>query len=158
MGAEVLRESVTDSAVRRIARRWETFWFEQVPPDLYALLRIVFGVLGLISVIELMPVSMFWSIDGLAPIPGLGIGIRSFLMDHGLGGVAGWAYFLGSVVVFVMMTIGFMTRFAIWACFIGTEFLYSWNHLPLTGANQVIAYVLFCLVWADCSGEPSVCS
>ena len=145
-----------DSSVRHFAKHWETFWFEDVPPDLYSLFRIVFGLLGLISVLELTPVSMFWAVDGIAPIPGSGIGVRSFLMDHGLGGIAGWAYFLGSVVVFVLMTVGFMTRFVVWGCLIASAFLWSWNHLPLTSANQVLISMLFCLVWADCSSEPSI--
>jgi len=147
---------MTDTTVRRIANQWQKFWFEDVPPDLYALLRIVFGVLGLISVLELTPVSMFWAVDGIAPLPGSGLGVRSFLMDHGLSGMAGWAYFLGSVVAFSLMTIGFMTRFAVWACLIASAFLWSWNHLPLSSANQVLISMLFCLVWADCSGEPSI--
>ncbi len=147
---------MTDSARRRIANQWETFWFEDVPPDLYALLRIVFGLLGLLSVLELTPVSMFWAIDGIAPIPGSGLGVRSFLVDHGLGGIAGWAYFGGSVVGFSLMTIGFMTRPAVWACLIASAFLWSWNHLPLSSANQVLISILFCLVWADCSAEPSI--
>jgi len=145
-----------DSSGRRIAKRWETFWFEDVPPDLYALLRIVFGVLGLVSIFELTPVSMFWAIDGIAPIPGSGLGVRSFLMDHGFGGIAGWAYFLGSVIGFSLMTIGCMTRVAVVSCFIATAFLWSWNHLPLSSAYQVLLSLLFCLVWADCSGEPSI--
>jgi len=147
---------MTESLPRRMTKRWETFWFQDVPPDLFALLRIVFGALGLVSVLELTPVSMLWAIDGIAPVPGSGLGVRSFLLDHGLGALSGWAYFLGSVAVFSSMTLGFMTRFAVWACFIANAFLQSWNHLPLSGANQVLTCVLFCLVWADCSGGPSV--
>jgi hypothetical protein len=147
---------MTDSRGSQMSKKWETFWFEDVPPDLYALLRIVFGFLGLICVLELTPVSMFWAIDGIAPIPGSGLGIRSFLMDHGLGGVAGWAYFLGSVLMFSLMTVGFMTRFVVWCSFIAAAFLWSWNHLPLSSAYQVLVSLLFCLVWADCSGEPSI--
>ena len=140
----------------RLIERWERFWFQQVPPDIYALLRIVFGALGVICVLELTPVSMFWSLDGITPISGLGLGIRSHLLSLGLGTIAGWTYFSALLVAFVSMTVGYMSRWSVAICFVGASLLPSWNHLPLSSANQILASVLFCLVWADCGSAPSV--
>ena len=140
----------------RLIAWWESLWFEEVPPDIYALLRIVFGALGLVSVLELTPVSMFWSLDGITPIPGSGLGIRAYLLGVGLGTIAGWAYFSALLIAFASMTVGYMSRSSIVISFAGASFLPSWNHLPLSSANQVLTSLLFCLVWAECGSVLSV--
>jgi len=140
----------------RLIAWWESLWFEEVPPDSYALLRIVFGALGLVSVLELTPVSMFWPLDGITPIPGNGLGIRSYLLGVGLGTIVGWAYFSTLLIAFTSMTVGYMSRPSIVICFVGASFIPSWNHLPLSSANQVLTSVLFCLVWADCGSVLSL--
>jgi hypothetical protein len=140
----------------RIAVRWNRVWFEPVPPEIFALLRIVFGFLGLLVVVELVPVSMFWAIDGISPLPGHGFGLRSTVLAHGWSAAAGWAYFLVMLTAFTCMCVGYRTRTAILVAWIGTIALNNWNHLPLTSAVHVLACVLFYLWWADCSGAPSV--
>jgi hypothetical protein len=148
---------VSDSSPRRwsAADRWNDFWFQEVPRSAYAILRIVFGMLGLVTVLGLLPVSTFWYPDGLAPLPGDDVGLRAALLERGLGGVAGWSLFAALTAAFTLMTVGYQSRWVVPLCFLGTIVLRHWNPLPLSGAYSAFAGVLFCLAWADCSGAPS---
>lgn len=136
-------------------RRWERFWFEPVSPEIFGLLRIVLGAAGLISVIGFLPVVMFWSPDGIAPVPGAD-GFRAFVLSSGFGSWAAWTLFLFLVAAFTCMTIGLFTRWSVAACFIGSVFQSHWNPLPLTSGHTVLVAVLFCIVWADCGSRLSV--
>ncbi len=136
-------------------QRWERFWFEPVPPEIFGLLRIVLGAAGLISVIGFLPVVMFWSPDGIAPLPGT-TGLRASVLNSGLGPLAGWALFVFLVAAFTCMTIGVFTRWSLAACFIGSVFQSHWNPLPLTSGHTVLVAVLFCIIWADCGSRLSV--
>lgn len=144
-----------ESLVRRGLRRWETFWFEEVPSDLFALLRTVIGAVGLVSIIGFLPVSEFWSPQGIAPIPVAGQGLRSALVAAGFGDAAGLALFLTLVTSFACMTVGLFTSTTIAVCFVGSVLQSHWNSLPLTSGHTVLVAVLFAMVWADCSGRPS---
>jgi hypothetical protein len=137
-------------------KRWERFWFAEVPDDVFAWLRVAFGVLGVFHILALTPVSAFWAPDGLAPVPGGGLGFRSLLVDLGLGAAFGWALFLVLLVAFACMAAGLWSSWAVPIAFAGSVLQGAWNVLPLSGAHQVLVAVLFCLVWADCSGWPSV--
>jgi hypothetical protein len=141
---------------QRAVQQWERFWFEHVPSDQFALARITVGTAGLISLIGFLPVPMFWSPDGIAPIPGGGLGVRAFVLESGIGVAAGWAFFLVLFAGFVCMTLGFFTSTAVAVCFLGCVFQSRWNSLPLTSGHTVLVALLFALVWADCSGWPSV--
>jgi hypothetical protein len=144
------------SVLRRGVRRWEMFWFEDVPSDVFVLVRIAVGVAGLISVLGFLPVDVFWSPMGIAPIPGGGHGIRGMLVQHGLGDAAGLALFLTLIVSFTCMTLGLFTSASVAACFLGCVLQSHWNSLPLTSGHTVLVAVLFALVWADCGGRPSL--
>jgi hypothetical protein len=135
---------------------WERFWFRGIPPESYALLRIVFGVLGLVSLLAYVPVDMYWALDGIVPLPGGGFGFRSMLLDVGLGTAAGWLYFLGLAFAFVCMTLGIASRWAVAACLVGSVLQKSWNNLPLTSGHEVLIAALFYLVWADSGSTMSV--
>ena len=146
-------------AIRARARLqdwWDHLWFQSVPPDVFALLRMVFGLLGLAAILELTPVSMYWAVDGIAPVPGGGMGLRQLLLQRGLSDAVSWVYFLGLSAAFACMTVGFRTRAAVFASWLGTSLLSPWNHLPLTSAIHVLTSVLFCLLWARCDAAPSV--
>jgi len=128
-------------AIRARARLqdwWDHLWFQSVPPDLFALLRMVFGLLGLAAILELTPVSMYWAVDGIAPVPGGGMGLRQLLLQRGLSDAVSWFYFLGLSAAFACMTVGFRTRAAVFASWLGTSLLSPWNHLPLTSAILTI--------------------
>src|SRR5207253_10402605 len=94
----------TPVATVRIIQRWESFWFEGIPPELYALLRIVFGALCLANLAGETPISMFWPLDGLLPIVEAG-GVKAELVRLGLGTLAGRALFAGLLVSFGAMTL-----------------------------------------------------
>jgi Vitamin K-dependent gamma-carboxylase len=136
--------------------KWERFWFEEAPSDIFALVRIAVGAAGLIDLIGLVPVDMFWSPDGIAPVPGGGIGLRTYLIDSGVAPLAGWAIFLTLVTSFTCMTVGLFTGPAVVICFVGSVFQRHWNQLPLNAGHTMLVAVLFCLVWADCGSRLSL--
>lgn len=159
MGAAILRAVVSQAATRQretVLRAWDRFWFQDVPPHIYALLRIGFGFLGLISLLGLTPVSMFWTPDGIAPLVGGGLGIKTQLLSLGLGALAGYAFFAGALLSFICMTGGFLTRWAVAGCFGASVLQTFWNYLPLSSSHQVLVVMLFCLLWADCGAVWSV--
>jgi hypothetical protein len=129
--------------------RAERFWFEDVPPHLYALLRIAFGILGLLEVLGPWPLSKFWPLDGLVPLPGGGFGVRAALLDHGLGVVGGYALVAFLAGCFTAMALGIRSNAAVAAAFLGSLLQIHWNPLPLSSAHQVLVVILFCLLWAD---------
>jgi hypothetical protein len=136
-------------------RRWERFWFEEVPPEGFALVRIAVGAAGLVSLLGFVPVALFWMPDGIVPVPEPG-GLRSSLLELGLGPWAGWLVFLTLLASFACMTAGLFSGAAIVVCFLGSVFQMRWNALPLTSGHTVLVAVLFCLVWADCGARLSV--
>lgn len=140
----------------RMIERWEAFWFRRIPSDIFALMRIIFGAIGLVGVLALVPVSIFWPLSGLVPEVGPGASLRNAVLTLGLGTVGGWAIFLFLVVSFTCMTVGFRSGWAVACCFGGTILQSFWNRLPMSGAHDVLTVMLFCLLWADCSGWPSV--
>jgi hypothetical protein len=136
--------------------RWQRFWFSQIPPHQFALLRIVFGLVGLIGLLELTPVSTFWSLTGIVPLSGSMAELKTALLDWNLGAATGLIFFTVLVASFVAMTIGCLTRAAVGACFFGTVLQNHWNPMPLTGGIQVVTSVLFCLLWVDCGAVWSI--
>ena len=137
-------------------KRWEHFWFEEVPADAFDVLRITVGAAGLVSLVGFLPVAMFWSPDGIAPVPGGGYGVRSYVLESGFGLWVAWSIFLSLLVLFACMTVGLFTTWAVVGCFLGSVFQTRWNSLPLTSGHTVLVAVLFCLVWADCGRRLSV--
>ena len=146
---------MTSQPTHGLVARWEAFWFREIPPDLYAVLRVVFGLVGLACVLGVTPVSVYWPLDGITAIPDAD-GYRGLLLSWGLGTVAGWALFGSLVAAFACMTLGWHSTLAVRACFIGAVTQVLWNRYPLSGANSALMVVLFCLVWAPCGGAPSI--
>jgi hypothetical protein len=140
----------------RFGAGWEQFWFEQVRPELYALLRIGGGLVGLAGLVGLTPVDMYWVLDGLAPVPGGGVGLRQALLESGFGTAAGWALFVLLCSSFMAMTFGWQSRLAVFVCFAGSVLQAQWNHLPLSSAHQALIAFLFCLVWVDTGAAWSI--
>jgi hypothetical protein len=135
-------------------KRWERFWFAEVPSEAFALIRIVVGAAGLVSLIGFTPISMFWWPDGIAPLPEPG-GVKSYLLESGFGEAAGWTLFLLLFASFACMTAGLFTGWAVAACFLGSVLQSRWNSLPLTSGHTVLVAVLFCLLWANCGARLS---
>lgn len=136
--------------------RWQRFWFAGIPPHQFALLRIIFGLLGIVGLLGLTPVSTFWSPSGIVPLSGSMAEVKAALLNWNLGTAAGLIFFAALLVSFVGMTVGCLTRATVGACFFGTVLQNHWNPLPLTGAVQVVIAVLFCLFWVDCGAVWSI--
>jgi hypothetical protein len=136
--------------------RWQHFWFEPIPAHIYALLRIVFGIVGCLTLIGLSDVATFWHLDGFVPVGTAGLGIKAFLLSHGLGNIAGTALYACTFLAFVSMTIGLLSGLSVALALISSLVQVSWNYLPLSGADAALKAILFCLVWADCGSVWSV--
>ena len=136
--------------------RAERFWFEDVPPHIFALLRVAFGVLGLIEVLGPWPPSMFWPLDGIVPLPGGGFGVRAALLGSSLGAAGGYGLMAFLTACFTAMAVGVKSNVAVPAAFLGSLLHVHWNKLPLSSAHQVLIVVVFCLLWADTGAVWSV--
>src|SRR5688572_16331550 len=98
---------MTTLPVQWLGTAWERFWFSEIPPHTYAVLRVLFGVLGILELLGATPVSMFWDPSGLSPLPGGGFGLRAWIIGAGLGTVVGWCLFAGSMAAFICVLVGF---------------------------------------------------
>ena len=142
--------------VEKWKSKWERFWFEEVPSEIFGLVRIAIGAAGLVSLVGSTPVEMFWSPDGIAPLPGGGLGLRRYVLESGLGVVAGWTMFLALFTALACMSVGLFTSSAVIVSFLGTVVQAHWNPLPLTSGHGVLMAALFCLIWADCGARLSI--
>ena len=120
----------------------------EIPPHSYALLRILLGAVGLVSMLGLTPIGMYWPLDGLAALPG-DDGVRAWFAERGLGTLGGTFLFWALVVSFSAMTLGVRSDAAVFASFVGLVAQTHWNGLPLSSAHQVMTVLLFCLVWTE---------
>jgi hypothetical protein len=119
----------------------------EIPPHSYALLRILLGAVGLVSMLGLTPIGMYWPLDSLAALPS--DGFRAVVAERGLGTLAGYALFWGLFVSFSAMIVGLRSDAAVFASFVGLVAQTHWNGLPLSSAHQVMTVLLFCLVWTE---------
>jgi len=142
--------------MKDLVERWQHFWFEPIPTHIYALLRIVFGIVGCLTLVGLSDLSTFWYLDGLVPIGTGGFGIKAWLLAHGLGHIAGTALYASTLLAFISMTIGLLSGLSVALALITSLVQVSWNYLPLSGADAALKAILFCLVWADCGSVWSV--
>ena len=135
-----------------LADRWHRYWFREIPPHIYAVLRIAFGILCLLDLLGATPISMFWDLDGITPLPGGGsFGVRSWVAESGFGPVAARVVFTGTLLAYLCMTVGIGGHAAVIASLLASVWQTAWNVLPLSGAHQVLIVVLFSLVWVDCA-------
>jgi hypothetical protein len=140
----------------RVLHSWERFWFDEIPPHIYALLRIAFGAVALGSLLGVRDFSTYWALDGLVAIDSPGPDFRPFLLRHGVSLLAGRLIFFGSLASFVCMTVGLRSALTVPLSFVCSLLELSWNYLPLSGAYQTVQVALFCLIWADCGAVWSV--
>jgi hypothetical protein len=137
-----------------LAKSWDRFWFAEIPPHIFAVLRILFGLLGCISLAGLFDLPLFWTCDGL--VASRDSSLCLVLAPRGLGWLPGYAVCGFAAISFIAMAIGFRTRLAV-ICAFGAVFLMAkWNDLPMSAAHQVLRAILFCLVWADCGRVLSI--
>ena len=131
---------------------WERFWFAAIPPHCYALLRILFGMLALVSLLQERELTLFWDVDGLVPGIQDGMGLKASLFAYGLGRVAGRGLFFASLAAYGCMALGLWSTISVTVSFLALSAQVYWNHLPLSGAHSAMQAVVLCLVFADCGG------
>jgi hypothetical protein len=135
---------------------WQDFWFRPVPPHLYALLRIVFGLSGCAILIGLADFRTFWDLDGFVALERGWTTVKSLALSYGLAGIAGRALWVACLAAFVCMTLGLWSRVTVPLAFAASLAYHGWNGLPLSGADDVLRAFLFCLIWTDCGAVWSV--
>jgi hypothetical protein len=129
---------------------WERFWFAEIPPHCYALLRILFGVVALGSLLLERELALFWDVDGFVPGMQDGIGLKASLFAYGLGHIAGRGLFFASLASYGCMALGLWSTTSVGLSFLALTAQWYWNNLPLSGAHAVMQAIVLCLVWADC--------
>jgi HTTM domain len=139
------------SALRAASDRWRDFWFERVPPHTYALFCMALGLAGIVTVIGAWD-PMFWSVTGLAPLPGGGLGIRQWLVDHDLGLAAGLGLRWLLLVGFVLLAAGVWSTATALVMFVLTSGMLWWNWYPFSGAQHLLHNLTIYLVFVD-SGQ-----
>ena len=126
---------------------WAEFWLGSVDPHIYAALRVLLGSLGLITLVGLGDVSTYWTCDGM--VMSSGGSLCQAARDAGLGWLPGALLLAVTAASFLAMVVGFQTLYAVSAAFVCLMMIVYWNPLPLSGAQQVLRAILFCLIWAD---------
>lgn len=139
---------------RAIVEWWNGFWFAEVAPDIFAVLRILFGLVGGLGVIGLLNLPAFWSCTGI-------VASREGPVCHALNSVGlPWLYgysILGfAALSFAALTLGYKSRIAAVCSYAAVTLIASWNDLPLSAAHQFLRALLFCLLWSDCGRVWSV--
>ena len=142
--------------LHRLIAAWDRFWFAAIPSHSYALLRILFGALGCVSLIGLSDVATFWALDGLVPDDDGGLGLKAWLQASGLQDIGPYLLYFTTLASFFSMTVGYRSGASVTASLAFSIIQILWNYLPLSGAHVVMQGVLFCLLWADCGSVWSV--
>jgi hypothetical protein len=139
---------------RRLVALWESFWFRPIAPHLYAVLRIVFGILGLAGLFGVADLGMFWAYDGLMAPPHT----RAHDIVNAVAGAnaAPMVVLLACVAAYVLMTLGIATPVTVPLAFAAALAQMHWNRLPLSAAFQTHLNLLFCLALAECGRVWSV--
>ena len=117
-------------------------------PYIYALLRILLGLVGCEYLFGLRDLGMYWDPGGLMPVAE--DGWQQVVVSAGWGAIFGRSLYLINVIVAVLMTVGYRSSLMVPASVVTGLLQSSWNPLPLSGAFETRAALLFCLMWANC--------
>jgi hypothetical protein len=117
-------------------------------PYIYALLRILLGLVGCEFLFGLRDLEMFWEPGGLVALAD--DGWQQVVVSTGWGAVFGRSLYVINVLVAVLMTVGYRSGVMVPASVIAGLLHSAWNPLPLSGAFETRAALLFCLMWANC--------
>ena len=151
MDADVGRQStiMIRFGIEPSVRTWERFWFDNIPPHVYAVLRIALGGVALLTLLGLNNIAAFWDLGGIVPAEGAVV-FKQWVSSHALQTPAALALYIGCLVPLVLMTVGFQCSFTVPIALLSLLLHLSWNGLPLSGAHAAMQVFVFCLVWADC--------
>jgi hypothetical protein len=133
-----------------ILNAWQRWTFTEIPPHIYSLLRILFGVIGCITLIGVSDLATFWDLSGFVSSQDRGLGLKAFLLARDLGDIGGRVLFFASLGAFAAMALGWLSRASVAAALVASLMDLSWNYLPHSGAYVAVQTILFCLIWADC--------
>ena len=132
-----------------IARRWNAFWFADRDPRLASVLRIGYGALLLINLAVWAPDLRLWFTEsGLLPAAAA----REIVNEHAPT-ILGWfasdawpiACYAGLVVAAVLLTIGWHTRAAAIAVFLGLTWFQNRNYAIVDGEDTLFRLFAFYL-------------
>jgi len=139
--------SVATPSTNRLGATWTAFWTGSTDPHIYAALRVLFGVLGLVTLAGLGDFSTYWTCDGL--VMSADGSICQAARNAGVGWLPGGLLLAATVVSFVLVVIGYQSVYAVSGAFISLALIVYWNPVPLSAAQQVLRASIFCLIWAD---------
>jgi hypothetical protein len=131
-----------------LAERWNALWFTNIAPEIYSVLRILFGAAGAVSLLGLLDVELFWSCDGL--VASRGGAVCEYATGAGVGWLPGAAVLGIAALSFAATAVGYHSTTAVVCAFGSISLMAAWNDLPMSAAHQVLRSLLFCLIWADC--------
>ena len=135
--------------VSGVVSRLASIWSTRIPPHVYALLRIGFALVGLMRMAGMSSVELFWAADGIVPLPGGGTGLRQWVVDSGLGTIAGWTIYLYITTALFSMLLGYRSNLSVLASYLGLLLESQWNRLPLSSSHPAMTTMVFCLIWAE---------
>jgi hypothetical protein len=125
--------------------RWREFWFEQVPPHTFAVYRIGIGIAGIATIIGAWDTA-FWRVDGLAPLPGGGLGLRDWLLDRGLSEPFGAALRTALLAGYTLLLLGIRSAATAVVMFAASSLMLWWNWYPYSGAQHLLHNLTLYLV------------
>lgn len=128
----------------RFADEWRRFWFEPIDPRPAAALRIAFGLIALLHLAGVADISAYWAPDGLIS-QGAHVGLSAWLQRQHLGFAFGLLFFIVSLVVSCMMTLGIFSTASVWAALVVGNAQLHWNGLPLSAAFELWLNAVFCI-------------
>lgn len=132
----------------RATAGWRDFWFQQIPPHSYALLRIAIGLVGLLTLAGVWDAA-FWRVEGLAPPPGGGLGVRQWLVTNEVDAAVGWLARVLLLVAYACLAAGIRSNASALAAFVGSGAMLWWNWYPFSAAQYLLHNLTFYLVWVD---------
>jgi len=132
----------------RTSTRWAQFWLGSVDSHIYAVLRVLIGLVAFGTLAGLGDLSLYWHCDGL--VMSSDGSVCQAARAAGLGWLPGTLLFAATALSFVVVIVGYKTVYSVSAAFLCLSIVVYWNPVPLSSAQQVLRNMLFCLVWADC--------
>jgi hypothetical protein len=142
------------SLAARLEDAWRRFWFAEIPPHSYAVIRILIGMVGAATLIGAWNPA-FWDVDGMMLDTGAW-GLGPWLSSHGLGHVAGLLLRDVLLIAYTCLAVGIFTPVTVPLVFVGSAGMLSWNSLPYSGAQQLLHELPLCLIFVDSGAVWSV--
>jgi hypothetical protein len=136
------------SPLERGAAAWRHFWFQPIPPHSYALLRILIGLVGVLTIVGAWNAA-FWELEGIVPLAAAW-GLGPWLTAHGLGAALGLGLRWTLLALYTCFLVGVATELVAPLVFVGSAAMLWWNWLPYSAAQQLLHQLTLPLVFADC--------